>query len=350
MRLSKNVKRVIKAILFVAIFALLMMIFDASFEMDESATEGMLTKYSRTDNIDMIFVGNSAGEMVDDTMYSSLSGKTAFNMCTPSQGLSVSSKNIELAASHHDIKDVVLLMTFDVMDSENYNGIDHLYDRTVDSSSPFWTRVKNSVKRDFARSMSYDVINTEKSINVWIPWENETMHGFENVRNNITKRCSRFVNGGRLGSNIAFDLNTKKYDRQPGELTDEDKAMLDDDILRISETAVPEDLLAVDKVRLLENICIFCRDNDIRLRVIVTPHRTDYFDRYEGYRHDAEELSAYLRDFLSKRGVMYYNTEDDPEVHEMLLDAYFYDWEHVSEPYKGQATEYLVTVLERLEE
>ena len=345
MQLSKYVKRTIKAILFVAIFALLIVVLDASFEMDESATEDMLTRYSHTDDIDTIFVGNSAGEMLDDRLFSSLTGTDAFNMCTPSQGLSVSCKNIEMAASHHRIKDVILFVTFDVLDSESYDGIDHLYDRTVDSSSPFWVRVKRSIERDFARSVSSDVINTEKSVNVWIPWENETAHGFENVRGNLQKRWSRLIKGERLGCNIAFDLNSRVYETEPGELTDEDKAFLEEDINRISAMSVPEDLLAVDKVRLLENICVFCRDNDIRLKVIVTPHRTDYFDRFEGYRDNAGEISAYLRDFLQKRGVMYYNTEDDPDVHEVLPDEYFYDWEHVSEPYRDRATEYLAGVI-----
>ena len=350
MPLSSYVKRAIKAILFVAIFALLMIVLDASFEMDEAATERMLTRYSRTDDMDTVFVGNSAGEMVDDKLYSQLSGSAAFNMCTPSQGLSVSSKNIELAASHHRIKDVILLVTFDVLDSENYDGIDHLYDRTVDSSSPWYVRVKNSVKRDFASSTKYDVIGTEKSINVWIPWENETAHGFENIRGNLKRRWSRLIKGGRLGEGIAFDLNSKVYETKPGELIDEDVAMLEDDIFAISEMSISEDLVAVDKVRLLESICVFCRDNDIKLKVIVTPHRTDYYDRYKGFSDEAGKISVYLHDFLSKRGVMYYNTEDDPALHEILPDEYFYDWEHVSEPYTDRATEYLAGVIEKMEE
>ncbi len=349
MQNSSYVKRAIKAILFVAIFALLMIVLNASFVMDEAATEKMLTRYSQTDRMDTIFVGNSAGEMVDDELYSSLTSDASFNMCTPSQGLSVSSKNIELAASHHRIKNVILLVTFDVLDSENYDGIDHLYDRTVDSSSPWYVRVKNSVKRDFARSTKYDVIGTEKSVNIWIPWENETAHGFDNIRNNLEKRWTRMRRGERLGGEIAFDLNSKVYENEPGELTDEDVAMLEDDIFAISEMSISEDMVAVDKVRLLENICVFCRDNDIKLKVIVTPHRTDYYDRYEGFRDEAGKISAYLHDFLSKRGVMYYNTEDDPALHEILPNEYFYDWEHVSEPYTDRATEYLAGVINAMD-
>ncbi len=191
MQRSKIIKRILKAILFVIIFAALMFILDSAFEMDEASTEAMLTRYSKTADIDMVFVGNSAGEMVDEKLFSELSGYAAFNMCTPSQGLSVSLKNLKMAASHHKIKEAVLLMTFDTVDSESYDGIDHRYDRTVDSSSPIHTRIINVIKRDIKSSFARNMRNTEKSVNIWIPWENETMHGWENVKKNLTGRFSR---------------------------------------------------------------------------------------------------------------------------------------------------------------
>ncbi|MBQ8667340.1 MAG: hypothetical protein IJ526_10820, partial [Lachnospiraceae bacterium] len=151
MQLSDNIKRLLKAILFIIIFLLLTLLFNAAYELDESATEAMLTSYSNHSDLETVFVGNSAGEMVDSDIFSRLSGNSAFNMCTPSQGLSVSLKNIKLACSHHNINKVILLMTFDTLNSENYDAIDHLYDRVVDSSSPFHTRIIKSVKRNIEK-------------------------------------------------------------------------------------------------------------------------------------------------------------------------------------------------------
>ena len=40
----------------------------------------------------------------------------------------------------------------------------------------------------------------------------------------------------------------------------------------------------------------FCRDNGIEFAVIVTPHRTDYYDRFESFREESESVSSYLND------------------------------------------------------
>lgn len=68
---------------FASVFILLMLVFDAAFELDEGTTESMLTKYSGLSDIDTVFVGNSAGEMLDSQLYSEITGDNGFNMCTP---------------------------------------------------------------------------------------------------------------------------------------------------------------------------------------------------------------------------------------------------------------------------
>ena len=345
MQLSKNVRRAIKAILFLVIFFLLMGFFNVSFELDENATETMLTSYSEKTDIDTVFVGNSAGEMMNAEMYSDLTGTHAFNMCTPSQSLSVSLKNIKLASSHHKIKTAVMLITLDTVDSENYDGIDHLYDRVVNSSSPLHVRIMKTVKNDFDNSFSYENFDTERSITTWIPWENENIHGFSNIMDNLKKRSLRILHGDRLGSRIAFDLNSAVYETLPGYLSDDDIALLNEDIEESKNLPIPVGMIASDKLTMIARICAFCRDNDIELNVLVTPHRTDYYDRYASFSEDSRTVSTFLDDFISKRGFLYYNTEDDSQLHELLPDAYFYDWEHVSDEYKDRATAYLTDVI-----
>ena len=203
MQRSKIIKRILKTILFVAIFLGLMMIFDATFEMDENATETMLGRYSRTSDIHTVFVGNSAGEMMDDERYSSLTKTQAFNMCTPSQGLYVSLRNIKLASSQHQVKRAILLMTFDTASSESYDGIDHLYNRVVNSSSPLPVRIINEIKYNTGKTVSTGTLDTERSINIWIPWEEEHIHGTANITSNIKKRWRRLIEHKPLGYDIA---------------------------------------------------------------------------------------------------------------------------------------------------
>ena len=345
MRLSKTTRRVIKAIMFASIFLGLIVVFDASFELDESQTEKMLSRYSHTADIDTIFVGNSAGEMMNDELYSETTGRHAFNMCTPSQGLYVSLRNIKLASSQHQIDRAILLMTFDTLSSESYDGIDHLYNRVVNSASPFYIRVINDIKYNTDKTVSLGTIDTEKSINIWIPWEQEHVNGLNNITSNIKHRMERLIKHKPLGYDIAYDLNTVVYKREPGDFTDIDRQHLISDLDAASNLDIPADMLSGDKLTLLAQMCSYCRDNDIKLSIIVTPHRTDYFDRYDSYRTDIEKVSAYLNDFVSKRGGMYYNTEDDPQLHEILPDDYFYDWEHVTSTYKNESTEYLMNVI-----
>lgn len=349
MLLSKNVKRTIKILIFASVFILLMLVFDAAFELDEGTTESMLTKYSGLSDIDTVFVGNSAGEMLDSQLYSEITGDNGFNMCTPSQGLSVSLKNIKLASSQHRINKVILLMTFDTANSENYDAIDHVYDRVVNSSSPLHKRIFYYLKQNIEKSFSFDVINTERSVNIWIPWENETIHGLPNICNNLKRRVSRILSGDRLGSKIQYDLNSVIYETVPDKLNKSDSELLQNDIDHISDLPIPSDMLAADKISLLARICSYCRNNNIDFIVVVTPHRTDYYDRYDSYREYNEVVNLYLNDFISKRGFMYYNTEEDETLHQQLPDEYFYDWEHVSKEYIEKSTDYLTGVIQKLE-
>lgn len=345
MQRSKYIHRIIKAILFVAIVVFFTIILDNAFELNEGATENTLVAYSNKDDIDTVFVGNSAGEMLDAAEYSELMNVSAFNMCTPSQELAISLKNMKMAASHHKIKTVVLLMTIDSVGQSEGDWIDHLYDRVVDSSSPLKVRIVNAVRRNAAKSFDPDVIGTEKSINIWIPWENETEQDLSSIIENLENRFMRFISGERLGSHIAFDLNERFYENAPGEMTYEDIRLLNEDINNAASLSVPSDMIEAEKLSLLSEICVFCRDNDINLYVLVTPHRTDYYERYDSFRSYFNTLNAYIDDFIAKRGFMYYNTEDDDRLHQILPDDYFYDWEHVDDAYKDQATRYLSEVI-----
>ena len=151
-----------------------------------------------------------------------------------------------------------------------------------------------------------------------------------------------------LGYDIAFDLNTKKYDVMPGNMTDADHLLFAKNIEALNDLSVPSDMVTADKLIILAEICTFCRDNDMELMVIATPHRSDYYNRFASFRQENKELSSFLNDFLLMRGCNYYDSEEDVDVHNILPDSYYYDWEHVSEEYTDQSTDYLTDVIEQM--
>lgn len=346
---SKIVRRVIKATLFVLLFVFFTTILDMSFEYDERATEEMLSAFSMQSDLDTVFVGNSAGEMMDATLYSTLSGAQAFNMCTPSQTLSVSYKNIRLAASQHPIRQVIILTTLDVVNSDNLEQIDHVYDRVVDSSSPVSTRIRNAVKRNVNKSFARETINREQSINIWIPWENERIHDLQSFKNNLSYRFSRLIRKEQLGEHIVYDLNVPKYALRPGTFNETDERILTEELDALPSLDVPSEMISADKLAELAEILSFCRNNGIECMMIITPHKTDYFERYESFRENCMAVSDYLGHFVGNLEFAYVDTEEDAAVHEVLPDAFFYDWEHISGEYRKQATEYLAGVIKGME-
>ena len=345
MQRSEYVKRTIKLILFVAIFLILTVILDSAFMPDEAVTEKMLTDYSNKSDIDTVFVGSSVGGIYDADLFSSLTGTDAYNMCTPSQGLSGSIMNVELASSHHKLENVILFITYDTFNSDSYSGIDLVFERVVNSKSPFHVRFMNALKRNLAISFASDTVRTEKSVNIWIPWENGTVHGIESVRNNLTKRVGRLLRGERLGSGIAFDLNERVYETAPGDLGEEDIRELDADLAELSELPIPEGLIDPAKIRQLAQLCTYCRNKGINFCVVLAPHRSDYYDRYGDFRDYSDIADEYIGRFVSDRGFVYYNTEDDPERHRRFPDSCCYDWEHLEDEYSGPVTEYIAGVL-----
>ncbi len=341
MQRSKYVKRIIKAILFASLFVVFTAFFDMAFEFDERNTEEMLTAFSEQSGLNTVFVGTSVGEMMDAKEYEKITGEHAFNMCTPSQSLSVSLKNIRLAASNHRIRKAILLTSVETVNLGQYNEIDHIYDRVVDSSSPLHVRIKNAIGRNIRKTFSKEYINREQSINIWIPWENEAVYDKDSIINNLKTRFGRLIRLEPIGYKIAYDLNTVKYAVRSGDPGDEDNRLLEEDLSAAMQLNVPQDMVSEDKLVQLSEICTFCRNNGIELIVLTTPHRSDYYSRNEDLYGNERTVSAYLKDFFAKRGVAYTDTEDDSAVHQIIPDEEFYDYEHVRDEFVSRSSEYL---------
>lgn len=336
-------KRILKAVLFVVITCILTWALNMVFELNESDTEGMLIRFAQKDNVDTVFVGNSAGKMLDDVYYSELTGIDAVNMCTPSQSLEVSLRNIKLAYGRHKITKAVLLTTCDSFDGANLDMSEHIYDRVINSSGPKIEQIRNSIKANVARVQAPGVINEEKSVNLWFPWTVETSDNAKDIKETLQYRLIRLKSGTTLGAFFPYDFHEVIYEYKEGNLTKDDRKILGAYETAFANSDIPDDMIGTDKLEKLAKIITFCRDNDIKFEVLITPHRTDYFERSETFRDDIKKVDELLDEFVSAWDCKYVNAEDDLKVHEILPDKDFYDWEHVSEEYRSKSTEYIVT-------
>ena len=343
----KVTKRTLKALLFVAITVALTWALDMIFELNESDTEGMLINFANEDHVDTVFVGNSAGKMMDGDYYGELTKIDAVNMCTPSQSLDVSLRNIKLAYGRHKIKKAVLLTTCDSFDETNLDMSEHVYDRVINSSTTNLQSVRNSIKANVRREQVPGTISKEESINLWFPWVVETSPTFKDIKETFLYRLVRLKGGTSLGAFFPYDFTEVVYPYDEGELTLDDKRILGAYATAIENSDIPQDMIDMGKLEKLAKIISFCRDNDIEFEVVITPHRTDYFDRTDSFRENIAKVDAMLGKFVSAWGNEYHNAENDLKVHEILPDVDFYDWEHVSEEYRTRSTEYLAELIER---
>lgn len=344
---SKYVKRFLKAILFVAIFIVLTLILDAVLEYDESGTAHMLSEYSKQDNIETIFVGTSSGIIMDAEEYTELTGEKAYNMCSAAQSFNVSLDNIKLAASQHPIKKVVMFFLYDSVNDENTAIQDHIYDRVVMSTEKPTEHIRDYIGNNVEKSFNPDIIATEESINLWIPWTNEASTDKELIKGNIKRRFDNLIHGYSPRKEMKRDLSEVIYETNPGIPTENDKAILANDLNNAHVLDIPDGMLNDEKLDSIDKICIFCRENNIKLIVIATPHRTDYFERYDSFRHYSELLDGYIDDFVSKRGLIYYNSEEEQNLHELFPDSKFMDLEHIDFDYTDEATEFLTGIIRK---
>ena len=341
MQHSKNnlyVKRIIKAVLFLLIFIMFNIVACIVLELPETESERMLTEYTKKDEIETVILGNSVAKVIYDEVFSEETGSATYNMYTPDQPYSVSLKALQLAASQHDIQSVILVTTFDAQSNDNKKIIEKIYDRTYDASMPMAKRLKNDIYRKYCYMISPDVFYTEESINVWFPWVNETVTTFKERTDNIKRRATRIINGERLGSDYSYELDEVKYERSSGDLNIDDVNLLDADIDKMNNLPLPDDMMDEESIRNLACICRFCDDNDIELSVWIIPHRQDYFERYQGFAERYNIIDDFFDDFISKRGFMYYNFDNCPDIHTLIPDDYYDDWEHIGLKHKEYAT------------
>ncbi len=341
-------KRVLKAILFVVIFLLLSKLMSMAMMLKETKSEAMLERYSDTKEIDTIILGNSVAETLAPEVLDERLGYHTFNMATPDQSYRVGAKEVKMVASQHPLKRVILYTTFDAGINSGGEIVDKIYERTVDSAGPLPKVTARKITKNMYTSLEPEMITTEESVNLWLPWTSEVADSWESAWGNARSRGKRLLRGERLGSQIHRDLTEVVYPVVDRELTGEEWNLLHADLEEMHSLSIPDGMMTDEELTELAELCALCSENGIELAVLISPHRTDYYDRYDGYREYTETVDEYLSMFVSERGHVYYNFEHNEDLHEILPDESFMDFEHIHEREGAVATGLIADVLSPL--
>lgn len=300
----------------------------------------MLTGYTYKENLDTIIVGNSITKMVDCDVLDLATGYNSYNMGTPSQTFSITKSIVEMSAAQHPVKRVIIITGYDSFEKDSISVFEKIFNKTRNASKPYPIRQYRALKGKFSEATDSSTIKTTDSVSLWFDWVDNSVGDIKSVKNNYNIRVlSAIKYGKRLGDGYAFDLDKKVYDRSPLDYSDVDKALFYDDMQLLANMNITEGVLDIDSLQKLDEICKYCEQNNIELSYFISPHQSAYKERYEG---NYEKVDSFLSEFLTKRGVKYYNFENDPDIHAKLPDEYFYDWEHVEDEYTDEATNVFV--------
>lgn len=341
MQHSSNLKknRIVKVIIFVVAFLAINDVFSLFLEPLETASEVMLTRYSNKvseKEIDTLIIGNSVTSMIDDEAFSRATGMQAFNMGTPSQSFNVSFDILKMANRHNKIQKAILMTGFEAFEKAIDDIPERTFEKVIISSYPMRKRILYRFIAPLERAIQPNNIKQPDSINAFVSWIGACVDYPPTMWESFTTKVKRAFSGHRLGENIAFDLDKEIYKTTTESRTEADNLLLEEDIKRLHSLGLPQGTINDDALKTLDDISVYCRDNNIELYYFISPHQLTHIDRYgENY----QKITDFLAQFMRERHFTYYNFETDPTVHATLPDNYYIDWEHISNDYVDEATE-----------
>ena len=334
--------RIITVAMFLAVFWVLNRIVSFVLEPLSTSSEEMWTRYTNTENIDTIIVGNSIGEMLDTDIVDSVFGGTSCNMCTPKQNIPISCDAIKVAARQNPIKRVILVSAYDGLTRTKAPVSERIFRRTMIASYPFAKRRYYDFLDRWTEATKRENFDNTESIRAWFPWIDDSQGDMGYIINNVETKAEEYLSGKKLGDGYGYSLDTVRYDRVDNGLSNEDERLLNVDLeyaRALTRLDVPEGTLGEYSLRSLDEICVYCRDNGIDFTLVMMPHRSDYKKQYEGYY---DTINDYVKNFVESRGFHYHNCELDDGIHERIPDEYFYDIEHVEGAHGEELTRVII--------
>lgn len=329
------IKRIVGCIIFWFVFFYINIFLCLLLEFPETESEKMLTGYTQCEDLDTIIVGNSITGMIDAKLLSEDTGYRAYNMGTPSQTFTISRMIMEMTAQQNPVKRFIFVTGFDSFENEDIGTFEKIFVKTKNAPKSFWVRNTRQLRLQAHEAFDPAMINTTTSMTEWFPWVENSVKSIGGVKKNFKRRVIPYYQGHRVGDEYAFDLDTVVYERIPLTYEAEDEEFFVQDVDRLETMDIPLSLIDIDTLKRVDEICVYCRDNSIEMMYFLSPHQSEYKNRYG---NNYEKMDLFLTDFFARRGVYYYNFEDDPEIHSKLSDEYFKDWEHIKTKYKTDAT------------
>lgn len=328
--------RILRTVIFVGIFVIANMIMNLLFQLPEGASEDMLARYSENcENYDTVIIGNSITNMVKIDMFDESTGFSSVNMGTPSQNFTVTLKALEMALEQNPVKRVVIMTGYDSFEESDDTLIDNIFSNARNANKPYWVRKYRQFSKVFERATSTDNINTTASITDWIGWIADHAYEPNMIETNYNNRIVKYFKGEKPGQSYKYDLDTIRFERNPLNYSDSDKVKFAEDMDILKSYDITEGMIAESSMQKLDYIIKYCSENSIELIYFVSPHESTYKARYfDNY----EKIDLFLNGFMDRRGVKYYNFENNPDIHNILKDEYFEDWEHVWAEYTDIST------------
>lgn len=353
MQPSKSIRyrnRIVKDILFLFIFWVLNRMVSFVLEPLSTTSEEMWTRYTNTENIDTIIVGNSIGEMLDTDVVNADLNCISCNMCTPKQNIPISFDAIKVAAKQNPIKRVVLVSAYDGLTRAKAPVSERIFRRTMIASFPFAKRRYYDFLDRWREATDDDNFDRPESIKAWFPWIDDSQGDMAYIWGNIEAKTEDYLSGKKLGDGYGYSLDTVRFGRVDAGWNAEDERLFQVDYeysIALDRMGVPEGTIGEYSLERLNDICVYCRDNGIDFILIMMPHRSDYKSQYGDYYDTVDE---YTKNFVESRGFKYHNFEEDEGIHERIPDEYFYDIEHVSSEHGKELTKLIDECVTKLEE
>lgn len=327
--------RIVKILMFTVIFWAINGVMTFILEPLSDNSQTMWTQYTYESGIDTVYVGNSVGEMMIADVANSELGIKSYNMCTPKQNFPTSLDAAKIAAKQNPVKRIVLLSGYDTLAKNKASVSERVFRRTVIASYPFPKNKICDFTSKLSESIEVDNLDSEDSIKAWFPWIDDSTGDLEYITNVFITKLTRLIKHDRVGMGYAFSLDKVDYERVEPEWTADDTVKFMQDVQNAENLEIPDGTIGKYSLESLNNICIYCRENGIDFYLFMTPHRSDYRERYGDYYGTVDD---YMREFIESRGYYYYNFENKEDIHDILPDEYFYDIEHVSSKYANEAT------------
>ncbi len=308
-----------KSMCFLVVISVLNMTLSFFIEPVGGASGRMWNGYYKEEKLDTIFVGSSICQMTFiPQVFDEKLGIKSYNMGTPSQAMPQSIRAIEVALQEHDIKTVIYAMNFS---SLKYKPIPEA-EITFESARVHQKGGLGSIKDTMEYIYSFDVWDSEKSINFLFPWlYNHEDYTMDTLIKNASGKIER----------VKEWLETGEYDGTDGLIkgfrNDERDVFNYDNMWTNNTGRIYESYFDAEMLSEFEEMAKLCVANDIELIVIHTPHPAfDVITCYDSYEKNQNQVV----EVCNKYNVDYYDFSlAKAEIYE-INGKHFGDYEHLN--------------------